>query len=128
LAEQVTRTGGGRCTVSPDGRTLYFLRDWSRESALQAMPLDGGPERTAIDCVIAHGYAVTGYGIYYQACGSSTAVPLLLRDLATGRDRLLGTLEGATDDGLTVSADGRTILFAKAVGGGGDLVLVENFP
>jgi Tol biopolymer transport system component len=126
-AEQVSRTGGGRCTVSPDGRTLYFLRDWSRVSPLLAVSLDGGPERSVIGCVLAHGYAVTAAGIYYQACASSSAVPLYLRDPATGRERLLGTVEGATDDGLTVSADGSTILFAKFVRAASELVLIENF-
>jgi hypothetical protein len=53
-------------------------------------------------------------------------VPLLLRETATGRDRLLGTLE-RSGDGLTVSADGMTILFTKWVGEGSDLGLIENF-
>jgi hypothetical protein len=77
--------------------------------------------------VIPHGYAVTANGIYCEACGNSSAVPLHFRDSATGRDRLLGTLEGATDDGLTVSADGKTILFGKTVSHSSDLVLIENF-
>jgi hypothetical protein len=53
-------------------------------------------------------------------------VPLLLRDTATGRDRLLGALQrpGGT---LTASADGKLILYSKEIGEGSDLVLIENF-
>ena len=73
------------------------------------------------------GYALGPAGIYHEACGGDPrAVPLLLRDTATGRDRLLGTLD-RPGDGLTVSADGKAILFAKVVGEGADLVLIENF-
>lgn len=54
------------------------------------------------------------------------AVPVYLRDLATGRDRLLGTLENWRS-GFTVSPDGKTILYTKVVGEGSDLMLIENF-
>jgi hypothetical protein len=50
----------------------------------------------------------------------------LLRDTVTGRDRLLGTLD-RPGPGLTVSADGKTILYSKMIGEGSDLILIENF-
>jgi Tol biopolymer transport system component len=128
--EQVTHTGGGRCEEAADGQTLFFQRATGGNSPLLAVSLAGGQERTVIDCVPRFGYALGLAGIYHVGCGvDPRAVPLLLRDMATGRDRLLGTLErpGGSYGGLTVSADGKTILFAKAVGEGSDLVLIENF-
>ncbi len=123
---QVTHTGGGRCEEAADGRTLFFQRASPGDSPLLAVSLAGGQERTVIDCV-RFGYALGLAGIYHEACGGDPrAVPLLLRDTATGRDRLLGTLD-RPGDGLTVSADGKAILFAKVVGEGADLVLIENF-
>ena len=114
--EQVTRTGGARCEEAADGRTLYFRRATRGSSPLLAMPLPAGPERPVIECVRAFGYAVGAAGIYHLACGGDPlAVPLSLLDPATGRDRLLGTLE-RPGQGLTVSADGKTILYTK-VGG-----------
>jgi hypothetical protein len=53
-------------------------------------------------------------------------VRLSLLDPATGRDRLLGSLDWP-GMGLTVSPDGKTILYTKVVGEGSDLVLIENF-
>jgi hypothetical protein len=91
------------------------------------MPLPGGAERTVLDCVLSGGYAVGPSGIYHLACGADPrAVPLSVLDPATGRDRLLGTVERYAM-GLTVSADGQTILYTKQVGEGSDLVLIENF-
>jgi dipeptidyl aminopeptidase/acylaminoacyl peptidase len=129
--EQVTHTGGGRCEEAADGQTLFFQRATSGVSLL-AVSLAGGQERTVIDCVPRFGYALGQAGIYHEGCGGDPrAVPLLLRDTATGRDRLLGTLEQrpgiGAGGGLTVSADGNVILYSKLIGGGSDLVLIDNF-
>jgi Tol biopolymer transport system component len=125
--EQVAHTEGGRCEEAADGQTLFFRRATFENSPLLAVSLTGGEERTVIDCVPGYGYAVGRAGIYHLACeGDPRAVPLLLRDTVTGRDRVLGTLE-QPGSGLTVSPDGDTVLFAKWVGEGRDLELIENF-
>jgi serine/threonine protein kinase len=125
--EQVTHTGGGRCEEATDGETLLFERAEFGDSPLLAVSLAGGQERTVIDCVPRFGYALGQAGIYHEGCGGDPrAVPLLLRNTATGRDQLLGTLD-RPGRGLTVSADGKTILFTKVVGEGMDLMLIENF-
>ena len=124
---QVTQAVAGRVEESADGTLLYFQRIVLGASPLLAVSVAGGPERTVIDCVPRYGFAIGAAGIYHLACGGSRAVPLRLLDLATGQDRLLGTLEGPLGAGLTVSADGKTILFTKVVGEGRDLVLIENF-
>jgi hypothetical protein len=51
---------------------------------------------------------------------------LYLRDLATGRDRLLGELEGF-DIGLAVAPAGRSILYSSVKGEGTDLQLIDDF-
>jgi len=127
--EQVTHTGGGRCEEAADGRTLFFKQATSGDSPLLARSLAGGQERTLIDCVPYRGYALGRAGIYHVGCGGDPgAVPLLLREPATGRDRFLGTLDRPRPlGGLTVSADGKLILYDKLIGEGSDLVLIENF-
>ena len=49
-------------------------------------------------------------------------------DLKTGRDRRLGTLDGLAGRplGLSVSPDGRTIVYSKQTSGNADLMLIEN--
>jgi Tol biopolymer transport system component len=130
--EQVTHTGGGRCEEAADGKTLFFQRATVWDSPLLAVSLASGQERTVIDCVPRFSYALGQAGIYHLSCGGDPrAVPLWLRDTASGRDRLLGTLERPATVrglmGLTVSADGKTILYTKQIGEGNDLVLIENF-
>jgi hypothetical protein len=69
---------------------------------------------------------VSALGVYHVGCVGQGDAPLLVLDLASGRDRLLGTLTRAYG-GLTVSADGKTVLFTGRGGEGSDLVLIENF-
>lgn len=126
--EQVARTGGGRSEEAADGQTLYFQRASLGSSPLLAVSLAGGPERTVIDCVPRYSYAVGRAGVYHLGCGDDPhGVPLSLLDPATGRDRLLGRMERSAEQ-LTVSPDGRTLLYARFAGEGSDLVLIENFP
>jgi Tol biopolymer transport system component/serine/threonine protein kinase len=127
--ERVTQTGGGAAFESVDGKALFFTRDMAGPSPLLAVSLGGGPERTVIDCVRRWGFAIGTAGIYHLGCGPdgpALPVPVYLRDLSTGHDRLLGTMENWRP-GFTVSPDGKTILYTKVVGEGSDLMLIENF-
>ncbi len=131
--ERVTRGGGGWAYESLDGRTLFFTRRFG-DSPLLALPLAGGPEREVAPCV--NGFNVGPGAVYYLACREGPRVlgkeepfrSLVVRDLATGRERRLGNLPQATGGaGLTVAPDGKTILFTKSVGEGSDLMMIENF-
>ncbi len=66
-------------------------------------------------------------GLYSLECSDGPETPLFVRDPATGQGRLLGKLDRAAGAGLTVSPDGKTILFTKIVGQGSDLMMIENF-
>jgi hypothetical protein len=125
--ERVTHGGGGLAYESMDGKTLFFTRTFNADSPLLALPLAGGPERKVLECVPDRGFAVGPGGIYHLGCtADSHAKPLYLLDPATGRDWLLGKLEQATP-GLTVSPDGRAILYQKLENLGSDLMMIENF-
>jgi Tol biopolymer transport system component len=128
--ERLTETGGP-AFEGIDGRTLFFTRDFVKPSPLLSVSLGGGPERTVVDCV--WGFAVGAAGIYHVDCPPGSPgpdrfpdVPVYLRDLSTGRDRLLGTLENWLP-GFTVSPDGKTLLYTRLVHEGNDLMLIENF-
>ena len=109
---------------SDDGQTLFFKDPRSR-SPLFAHPLAGGPDRKLVECAW-WGFAVARGGVYYAACGDGVDAPLHRLDLATGKDRELGTLKRHRL-GLTVSPDGKTILYTGATSSGSDLMLVEGF-
>jgi eukaryotic-like serine/threonine-protein kinase len=123
--ERVTHTSGCFPQESTDGKTLFFRREVA-DSPLLAVPVAGGPERKVVDCATS-GFTVGLAGVYHLGCAQDRrALPLYLLDPATGRDRLLGTL-GTPWEGITVSPDGKTILYAKIVGEGSDLMMIENF-
>ena len=119
----MTHGGGFNSFESIDGKTLFFMRRYE-PSPLVALSLAGGPEREVAKCVCA--FAVGPAGLYSEEC-SDGPVPFFVRDPVTGKGRLLGTLDEAECSGLSVSPDGKTILFTKAVSKGADLMMIENF-
>jgi Tol biopolymer transport system component len=135
--EQLTHEGGCGAFESLDGHTLYFQKA-CQSGKLFARPTAGGEERTVLSCVNA---AVSAPGgILYLECPREGAVEtgsasrsasgyhqLRLFDEATGEDRLVATLEGEYITGLSVSADGQTILYGRSSWGTSDLLMIENF-
>jgi Tol biopolymer transport system component len=128
--EQVTREGGWMPFESPDGGTLYYKRAES-EGPLLARPTAGGAERTVIECVPIWGWIPDAQGVFHLDCaGPADSQRRALRhwDAKTGRDRVLTTLDSgpAWPLGLSVSPDGRSILFAHTASSN-DLMMIENF-
>ena len=129
--EQVTRDGGYLPFESIDGRTLYYTRAPGQAPVL-ARPTAGGEERTIIGCAPASfGYAVGPEGVFHLDCQipADPSQRILRRwDAGTGKDRPLATLDtGAWAAlGLSVSPDGRSILYTRATWSQ-DLMTIENF-
>jgi Tol biopolymer transport system component len=127
---QLTREGGGEPFESVDGRTLYYQRGFGA-GALLALPTAGGQERTILPCVLTWGWAVAPRGIFHKACDTpGAAVPrgstLRYWDAATGQDRPVAALESDEINGLSVSPDGQSIVYAGQKSAS-DLMMIENF-
>jgi eukaryotic-like serine/threonine-protein kinase len=126
---RVTHGGGFRGVEAPDGHTLVFAVS-DDESALFAQPVAGGPRRQVVGCVITRSLAAGPDGVYYMACPAQAPTSKLYRlDLETGTELLLGTatIGGGFVPGMSVSPDGRRILFTKHIAEGSDLMLIEHF-
>jgi Tol biopolymer transport system component len=116
----------GRAQESLDGKTLFFA-GIGGSPPLFALPLAGGPARKLVDCVWGRvAFAVAEGSVYYAACGRGPDTQLHRLDLATGEDSIVGVLDGYGWS-LTVSPDGRSILYTSQTGSGSDLMLVEGF-
>jgi serine/threonine protein kinase/Tol biopolymer transport system component len=134
-AEQVTHEGGSTPFESPDGRTLYYLRTMLGNNALLASPTAGGAERVIVACIARKNFAVGPQGVFHVDCIPPEAPAqsqrvLRLLDPSTGRDRVVGALEGGGEiggGGLCVSPDGRSILYDHSPVGGLDLMMIESF-
>jgi Tol biopolymer transport system component/DNA-binding winged helix-turn-helix (wHTH) protein len=119
-AVQVTRNGGMAATESPDGKTLYYVKAAGKGS-LWKMPAGGGTEEKLVDSIYRLNYAVTETGVYVTRDGFIDYL-----NFATGEIR--SVIKAPRPDlGLTISPDGRYLLFVQVDSVGDDLMLVENF-
>ena len=123
---QVTHNVGYVAVESPDGSYIYYVQTSALPSALWRVPASGGEPVKVLDGVINQAFAVVEKGIYYidQHAGETR---LQFYDFATGRSTTVAPNLGDVGYGLTVSPDGRTILFCKMAPPVDDLMLVENF-
>jgi len=133
---QVTDTGGAGVWESWDGQTIYYSRHDGNgpeglASPVYARPVGGGPERKVLDSVFRWDFFPTKDGIYYIALLETRRYNLLeLRFLsfAESKTTVLSRFRARASQGLSVSADGKTILYSgRAPGPGADLMLIQNF-
>ena len=126
-AVQVTRKGGLANLESPDGKWVYYTKGFS-ESSLWKMPRDGGEETQVLEWVQQSFFAVFNEGIYFiPRPDSNGRYSLQFFNFATKRIRTITTIERPAFLYLSVSPDGRWILYSQINQSGSDLMLVENF-
>jgi Tol biopolymer transport system component len=125
-------THGGSWTYareSPDSTGVYH-KPPQPDTRLLFQPLPRGVPRPVIACVASPQFSVWPEGIYYVPCRSSgvadRSTPFHLFNPQTGQDRSIATLEGAATF-ISVSRDGKTIVYGRQAGSGADLMLIENF-
>ena len=134
-AVQLTSRGGRICFESSDGRRVYYSK--SRQHAgLFHMPvadrLFEGPESRLLDSALPAAFFVAENRIYFidgkggwnnEYEGES----LKYLDLASGQVFKLAPIDGAVATGLTVSADGRTLLYTRVDSVDSDLMMLDEF-
>ena len=117
-AVQITKQGGFYSQESPDGKFLYYGKGRDPTTSLWKLPVAGGDETRVLESVTWWmNFQVTNQGIYFDTAGAQPAVPFLR--LATGKIEPITTIGNPTVAGLTVSPDGRTLMFAVREQGGG---------
>ena len=129
-AVQLTKTASSTPIESPDGQYVYFVRFTEGKFRLWRVRPDGGGE-SLVDAMP----ALTGYewwpsesGIYfYLDTGIKTDLDFL--DLRTSRIRRIYAFDKPPDmwGGLSVSTDGKWLLYSRTDEAASDLMLVENF-
>jgi len=101
--------------VSPDGRSIGFIRLGNERAAFIVVPSIGGPERVVADLALPR--RTTGMRVFsWFPDGKWVVVEgLALLSVETGERRNLTSppTEGAPDYSPTVSPDGRTVGFAR---------------
>jgi len=129
-AVQLTKTASSTPIESPDGQYVYFVRFIEGKFRLWRMRPDGGGESLVDAMPALRGYEwwPSESGIYfYLDTGIKTDLDFL--DLRTSRIHRIYTFDKPPDMwlGLSVSHDGKWLLYSRTDEAVSDLMLVENF-
>ena len=128
-AVQVTEHGGEGPFESPDGRFLYFFKTGAggAEQVWRRL-LPGGEEQLVLPEVFRGNFAMLGENIYFipQRDVVSGCYHLQRLDLVTGVRSVVIDLKDV-GGGLSISSDGRSLLYTTVVHTSADLLLVEGF-
>src|SRR5499433_30191 len=131
-ATQMTKAGGFEPVESPDGRWLYFTQDRG-SSAILRMPTAGGGEEPLFDFHqknYSRIWTVTGEGTYFAEAKSNTQSAIKFFSFSTRSEKTVVEIDRilpASVSGLTISPDGKWLLFPLYAQRGSDLMMIENF-
>jgi Tol biopolymer transport system component len=129
--EQVTRFAANTVKPSADGNWIYSsLEFWGRDvyGPLWRSPASGGEPAEMIHEVLGRNYVPVEKGIWYLTPFSREGSLLRFFDFATSASHTVYRLPRRPFGGLTVSPDGRRILFTQVDQDlSSDVMLVENF-
>jgi hypothetical protein len=120
---------GATPVVSPDGRIFY--RKGFGVSGLYGRSLDGDvagnlEEELVSECVMAFGIVPTTRGIYYVSCDERRqAVKIRYFEFSSRRSFDVGPPPVTTQPILTVSPDGRRLLYQTTLPTNGELTRVS---
>jgi Tol biopolymer transport system component len=123
---RVTRKGGFASAFSRDGKWLYFTRP-GQHSPLWKMPADGGEEVMVAESIYDRGFASAPGGLFVLESREGEPSSSLIYYPFTGRPAWIARISRPLLPGLTVSPDGRDVLFAEVDQNTANLMLVENF-
>jgi eukaryotic-like serine/threonine-protein kinase len=127
-ALQLTTQGGFEGFESPDGQFFYFTKN-TYDSTLWRISVTGGQETLAFNSdrkIYRRGWALANQDIYFAS--SESVIEFF--NLATGKITPVATTEKRLArwiPSLTVSPDGKHMLYTQIDQQGGDLMLMENF-
>jgi Tol biopolymer transport system component/DNA-binding winged helix-turn-helix (wHTH) protein len=112
-----------------DGKTVYFASNHDRSTLKQvALPAQPGTE-SKVDGMprirAAEFWALSRTGIYFVPAEAPSSLRYF--DFATRQIRLIFEMDKDFSDGLSISPDGRWILYSQNTDISGDIMLVDHF-
>jgi Tol biopolymer transport system component len=131
-ATQVTGVGGFITMESADGKTLYFSHG-RPDPGLWSISTMGGTESKVFDGNPGRNWGLAAKGIYFFSMPREELGPYSLEyfDFATRQTQRLAALQGParlyTVNVMTISPDGRSIVYSQRDQLDFDVMLIENF-
>ena len=131
-AVQITKGGGFGGTESPDGRFLYYSHT-ILTGPIWRVPVEGGEEVPIHDEVrslrLPQNFAVGKHGIVFASSDDPMRrFELRLYSFSTRKTELIARIENGLGNGMSISPDGKALLFTTTGVHSGDLMMVDNLP
>lgn len=127
--KQLTKRGGISPVESFDGRYLYYSK--YEQDGIWRMPLQDGGEESEVLSDIDPGswpnWALSPQGIYFEKFGKFSHTGLAFFDFAENKTHIVWPLEKETGWGLSLSADGKSLVYIQDQFAESNLMLVRNF-
>ncbi len=128
-AVRITKGGAFQPQESTDGKLLYYGRYGTH--GLWCVPTAGGEERQVLNSISGDGWTIGPRGIYYFDFLADPRSPKLAMfySFETGRSNQIGTVEPTVlqgTPGISVSPNGRWLLYTDVVTRNSDLMLVDH--
>jgi Tol biopolymer transport system component len=129
-AVQVTKSGGEEAFESADGKFVYWAK--LGVAGIWRVPVEGGEESRVLDASTESLWILADQGIWFFDLTNPTEAALKFYSFAAGKTTLLRLFTKDTridtlSTALSVSPDGRWILYTLLDQAGSNLMLVENF-
>ena len=133
-ARQVTKGGGSVAYESMDGKFLYYTKG-RNVVGIWRVPVEGGEERLVVDTHKAgywSAWTLVEKGIYFMTAEQPARPAIEFFSFSTGKVTEVVALTKpfrpwTNPEGLSVSPDGRWILYTQEDRSDTDIMLVENF-
>ena len=125
---QVTKQGGAYGVESPDGKFVYYLLktgDEGPNTELGRVPVEGGEEIHIADDVCPQYFALAERGIYFFSGWEKPSIQCF--NFATKKVETVAKVAGKVAWGMTVSPDGRWLLYTLVTREESNLMMVEKF-
>ncbi len=125
-ATQLSQNGGWQPTESFDGAFVYFSKTEGGDG-IWRLPSSGGDEEPVLDGVYPHRWSLTEDGIAYI---NEVTQEFELFDFASGKRTHFSSPTGPLfprGGGVSLSPDGRWLIYPQNDAAGIDLVMLENF-
>jgi len=128
VANRITTNGGISPVESPDGNFLYYSK--YEQGGIWRIPLQGGQETEVVRGIAGEGWpnwGISANGIYFLRFGKFPVVTIDFYDFETGKTLPIWTLEKEPGWGLSLSHDGKSIVYVQNEFLESDIMLVKNF-
>lgn len=130
---QLTKQTALQSFASPDGKWIYYskISKTNENPGLWRISIDGENEAPIAELAaagFARSWTATASGIYYVAFAEHPPYRIMFYDFADGSTREMATVDQAPlpySSGLSVSADGKTILYAQKDEENSSIMLAE---